>query len=283
MTIKDAITFGTKVLESINIENARFESEIILAHILNIKRYNLYLNFAQELSKLQSKNYSSYINKRKKHIPLQYLLKSQEFMDVKLYIDKGVLIPRPETEILVEKFIELVKNKSKKIKILDIGTGSGNIAIMLALNLNCVVYAADISVDALKIAKYNAKQYKVSDKIKFIQADILNLLPTFCDFDAVISNPPYIKSDDIDKLSDEVSKYEPRIALDGGKDGLLFYKSILSKIKKILKPNGIIAFEIGMGQKKHLLQILNQLGNFTDIKFIKDYQSIDRVVFARMI
>lgn len=198
-------------------------------------------------------------------------------MGLEFEVSPAVLIPRPETEILVEEVLKRLKPNSR---FLDIGTGSGAIAVSIAkYSINSKGYAVDISNDALAIAKKNAKRNAVDGKIKFIKSDLYSSLPDEAEFDFIISNPPYIRSKDIEKLQEEVQK-EPLIALDGGKDGLLFYRRIIKDAGKYLKADGYIAFEVGYNQAGEVKDLLKN-ANFFNLEVIKDLQGIDRVVIGK--
>ena len=212
-------------------------------------------------------------------VPVQYLTNNQEFMKLNFYVDENVLIPQPDTEILVEEIIN--QYKQKKCKILDICTGSGAIAIALAKYLeNVKIVASDISVKALQIAKLNAEKNLVHKKIKFIVSDMFSKINEK-NFDIIVSNPPYIKSKIISKLDNQVKK-EPYIALDGGQDGLKFYKIIISNSYKYLNNNGKLFLEIGYDQKNDVINLLNENNYYDNIYSKKDLAKNDRIVVANI-
>lgn len=211
--------------------------------------------------------------------PVQYIIGRSEFMSLDFYVNESTLIPRPDTEILVEYIIEKYKEQ-KNIKILDIGTGSGCIAVSLAYYLKeAEITAIDISEKALSVAAENAKLNNVSDRITFLKHNILDgFLPDCYDFDCIVSNPPYIERDIIKKLERNVRDYEPLSALDGGEDGLDFYRTIINDCK--LKLGGVLAFEIGCNQAEALKMLFKTSAKFADIKIVKDYGGKDRVAAA---
>lgn len=265
------------------------ENELILCDLLNCKFIDLHLNnlSPDSLSKEKRPLFLTIKEKRAKGEPLQYILGKCEFLCLEFKVRPGVFIPRPETEILVEKTIEIVRCQmpDARCQILDIGTGSGNIAVSLAKNIqNSKITTVDISQEAIDLAKENAKLHGVMDKIEFIKADIFSatayeLRPM--SYDLIISNPPYIKSADIERLQIEVQQ-EPRVALDGGTDGLDFYRNIIKLSSVFLKPGGILLFEIGFGQAQDISKIVKAFGGFEVVKIIKDYNRIERVVILSL-
>lgn len=263
------------------IENARLEAEILLCNVLKTNRLNLYLNSDRHLTDDHLFMYKKLIQRRLKGEPIAYIVGSKEFMNFDLTVDENVLIPRPETEILVEAVIDRLKNFSGKIKIADLGTGSGAIAISIAkFIVNVEVEAVDISEKAIDIAKLNAINNNVADKINFHVGDLFDPIVDQ-KFNAIVSNPPYIPSDIINTLQSEVKNYEPRIALDGGADGLNFYRKIIDLSPKLLLKNGFIAVEIGYDQSELITNLIESGGRFKQIEVIKDLAGLDRIVIAK--
>jgi release factor glutamine methyltransferase len=263
------------------IENPSTEADYLLCFVLKCDRAFLYTHESDEISDEKMEEVLHICNKRSKRIPFQYITGRQEFMSIQFKVQEGVLIPRPDTEILVEESIEkLKKSENSAVEILDIGTGTGCIAISIAKMLpQSHVVAVDISAVALEIATINAANTGVKDKICFLESDIFSELSKYKKkFDAIISNPPYIPSEEIDCLMDEVSKYEPRLALDGGHDGLKFYREIASKAVRYLKDDGFVALEVGASQAEEVSYILSVY--FDNITIFKDYSGIDRVVMG---
>jgi release factor glutamine methyltransferase len=215
------------------------------------------------------------------HTPIQYITGKAEFCGIDFAVDERVLIPRPETEHLAEKVIELASVCDKELTILDMCTGSGNIAITLTKSIsNCRIVASDISEDALDVARSNAAKNGVSDRIEFIKSDLFADVSGL--YDIIASNPPYIARPDFDTLQKEVLR-EPRLALDGGEDGLNFYRNILSASVLYLKPDGHIVFEIGFGQLGGIHEIIKNVGQFKVAEVIKDWRGIDRIVVVTWI
>ena len=263
------------------IESPRLNAELLLADILNCKRLDLYLKFDQPLKENEIDKYREWISRRGKYEPLQYITGKVEFYGLHFKINSDVLIPRSETEILIEEVIKFSKDKTG-LKILDIGTGSGNIPIALAKSLaDTKITAVDISAKALQVAKDNAILNNVESGIEFIHSDVNKLQIESGLFDIVISNPPYISAEEYPTLQKEITNYEPSIALTDENDGLSFYRVISERSKSLLKIGGSIFLEIGQGQKEDVEKILVRY-NFTNIRFIKDYQQIDRVAIGEM-
>ena len=261
------------------------EEEIILTSLLNCRRIDLYTD-KRSLTPVQEKQLSEILQKRKSGEPLQYLLGHCEFMDLKFYVDRRVLIPRPETEFLVEAVIERAcLLKGKFLHILDVGTGSGNIAVSLAKNIaSCRLTAVDISQDALNVAFMNAKLNNVLERIDFCKSDL------FCDitnyrktkFDFIVSNPPYIATGEFDSLPSDVRK-EPSIALNGGADGLSFYRRIIPEAGDFLNDNGFLILEIGDGQRQAVESIFGQYKEFHVVDCLKDCAQTERVMIAELV
>lgn len=259
------------------------EKELILTSILNCERSELYLK-SVKLSNQDNAKFNYLIEERLKGEPLQYLLGFTEFMGLEFKVDSRAIIPRPETEVLVEQTINTVQDLNLKIEnVLDIGTGSGNIAISIAKFLpDAKILAVDISQNALNLAKENSSLNKTDESIEFLKANILEkdfLTGNHHTFDLIISNPPYIKSGELSNLPKDVQK-EPRIALDGGPDGLKFYRAIIKKAQNLLKKESLLAFEIGYNQTKEITSLLQE-NKFEVYKIIKDYSDFERVIIAR--
>lgn len=279
MTIKELILYGTKEIKENNIENANLQAKLLLSSILNKPKEYLIINQEKEIQSKEEENYKKGIQKIKEGYPIQYIIKNQEFMKLNFYVDENVLIPQPDTEILVEEVINITK-KNQNVRILDMCTGSGAVAIALAKYIkNSKIYAIDISKNAIQIAKKNAKQNNVYEKITFLESNMFEKIPNI-KFDIIVSNPPYIERDIIENLSTQV-KYEPLIALDGGIDGLDFYKIISDNAYKILNKNGNLCLEIGYNQKQSVTEILSKTNKYKEIYCKKDLGNNDRVIIAK--
>ena len=272
MNISELLVNGKHLLK--DIEDGNIKARILLEYILKLSREKIVSNPNIEVSDNNVESYLNKINDIKNGMPIQYITNKQEFMKLNFYVDKNVLIPQPDTEILVEKAIEICNNHGNDIKILDLCTGSGAIGISIAKNIkNANVYATDIKNTVIDIAKQNAKQNNV-DNIEFIVSDMFENIQEK-DFDIIVSNPPYIETDVIKTLPTEV-RNEPIIALDGGKDGLKFYKIILSEYKKYLKKDGYLLLEIGYNQAKSVGELIN-----LNYSIIEDLAGNDRVIIIK--
>jgi release factor glutamine methyltransferase len=282
LTVLDAINLSTDFLQKKGIESPRVNAELMLAHILNCKRIDLYLSFDRPLKDDETSGYRELLRKRSNFEPLQYLLGRVEFYGLEFAVNSSVLIPRQETELLVETIIDSA-DKNIHIDILDIGSGSGNISVALSAHLpNAFVLGIDKSVDALMTAYKNAQANRVGHRTLFIQNDIA-AAEAFNDkkFDIIVSNPPYISVSEFETLQPELRIYEPRMALTDEKDGLDFYKMISAKARNMLKPGGKLFFETGKGQSEEVKQIL-QKNNFKNISIKKDYLNIERVIYGEI-
>ena len=277
ITVLESIILSTEYLKNKGIESPRINAELLLAHILNCKKLNLYLSFEKPLTEEELAKYRVLLKRRSKFEPLQYIIGKVEFYGIDFKVNSSVLIPRQETEILIETIIEQYKIYDN-LKILDIGTGSGNIAISLAKNLdNSFVTAIDISEDALKTAYENALLNSINDKTEFIKLDFLKEEFKGKDYDVVVSNPPYISMEEFETLSPELKEYEPQIALTDYYSGLMFYEIISQKSNYLLKLGGKLFFEIGKGQLSNVAEIMRN-NNYQNITVIKDYLNIERVI-----
>ncbi|MEN8905661.1 MAG: peptide chain release factor N(5)-glutamine methyltransferase [Clostridiales bacterium] len=278
MKIRDIMDFACKKLNEISIENPAFEVGLLLAHILEKDRSYLYINSDLELEKHFVDKFNVYLNLRLKFTPIQYILNEQVFMGLEFFVDSSVLIPRPDTEILVQEALNYCEN-IEDTKILEIGTGSGCIAISLAYYLNNTnIVACDISKAAIEIAKKNALKNNVSNRIKFIESDMYGNISED-NFDIIISNPPYIESNEINNLQKEVKLFEPQIALNGGNDGMDFYRIILKGFKKRAKANGKLMLEIGFNQNDKIIKLIEEF-KLMYIKTLKDFGQNNRVVIV---
>lgn len=281
LTVLESIRLSTEYLEKKGVESPRINAELLLADILNCKRLDLYLSYDRPLSADEVTKYRTYLKRRGDFEPYQYITGKVEFYGLQFEVNPSVLIPRPETEILVEEIISLFKD-SGELKILDIGTGSGNIAIALASNLkNASITATDISKNCLETAERNSFSNQTDKQIKFIINDILKDDLNGGEFDIVVSNPPYISEKDFNDLRPELKVYEPKQALTDNSDGLIYYRIISAKAKKLLKNKGKLFFEIGDGQSEKVSTILTD-NNYSDIKIVNDYLHINRVISGKL-
>ena len=276
MNALEIVKFGSNLLKEKKISSFILDSEILLSKTLNKTRENLLTNLDQKISKKNLSVFKKYLQRRSNNEPMAYILEEKEFWSKKFYINKSTLIPRQETELLVDKILKIYKEK--KISILDIGTGSGCIIISLLSSLkNSNGIGVDVSKNAISTAQKNALKYKLSKRLKFFKKSFKNIFGK--KFDLIVSNPPYIESKYIKDLSDDIKRFEPRIALDGGNDGLDLIKKVIYKSTHILKINGMLALEIGNEQIKKVSKILID-NNFRIKHVIKDYKNNVRCVFA---
>jgi release factor glutamine methyltransferase len=277
MIILDLLSSGSKILKSKKVQTHQLDSEIILSSILKKKREQIIINSEEKVSKKNINNFNKLIIRRSTKEPLAYILKNKEFWSKNFFVNRDTLIPRPETELLCDIVIKLFKNKNPHI--LDIGTGTGCILLsILSEIIKAKGIGIDISKKAIEVAKKNSKSLELDKRAKFLTRSLDNIRNY--KFDLIVSNPPYIKSSDIKNLSDDVRKFEPKIALDGGKDGLDVIKKVIYKSKTILKKLGLLALEIGNGQYYKVSQILKKQG-FREQLLIKDYQDNVRCILAK--
>jgi protein-(glutamine-N5) methyltransferase, release factor-specific len=276
MTIREAFIKGTEMLKKSGIETPVADAGVMLCNAAGCDRAYIYAHGDDTLESHSDEIYAIFLAKRCSGMPVQYIVGKQEFMSLDFHIENGVLIPRQDTEILTEAVIEHCKHYKGIIKILEIGTGSGCIAVSIAKYIsNCFVVATDISSKALEIASFNAHKNKVNNKIHFIKSNLFSGINMGC-FDVIVSNPPYISTEEISTLQREVRDYEPLQALDGGLDGLDYYRNITGEAPGRLKKNGLVAFEVGIGQAIAVAGLMRRY--FQDISIVKDLSGIDRVV-----
>ncbi len=281
MTIRDIIIKYSQELEKIS-DTPRLDVELFLQKALgDVDRIYIHLNLNKELTDEQYEEFLGYINDRINGRPVAYIVGNREFMGLDFFVKEGVLIPRPDTETLVEEIIELCKNKSEEINIVDIGTGSGAITVSLAKYIeNSRVISLDISDIPLEVGKINAVNNGVDDRIEFIKSDVFSGIKDRGEkFDIIVSNPPYIPRKDIETLHTQVKDYEPYNALEGGEDGLDFYRQITEESVEYLNQDGILAYEVGHDQAEDVSKIMKHHG-YDKIYTKKDIQGIDRVVIG---
>ena len=268
---------GVKSLKSKNIINPKLDVELILSKVLKINRGKILLNYQNNLNIKQEKKFYYYLSKRKKNEPIAYIIGYKYFWKYKFFVNKSVLIPRPDTEHLIEESLNYIPN-DKSYKILDIGTGSGCIIIsVLKERPKCSGTAIDISSKAIKVAKTNAKLHHLENNIKFINIDI-DKFNTY-KYDLIITNPPYINNIEFKRLGDNVKLYEPKLALNGGLDGFELIKKIIKKSTILLKKNGKFIIEIGYSQKNECLKLLKMNGFYVN-KICKDFSGKDRCIVS---
>lgn len=262
-----------------NIVSPRLDAEVLLAFVLDTERISLIINKDKELNDIELEKFNEFILRRKNNEPISYITGKKEFMSLEFDVEKGVLIPRPDTEVLVEEIIGLYKGKSAKI--LDLCTGSGAISVSLAYYLpDAQLTALDKYDISLKLARQNVKKHNLSDRVNVISGDVLNSMNIDGNFDCIVSNPPYIRNDVLKTLSPDVKDFEPAYALSGGDDGLIFYRKITEYAKNKLNRNGVLAFEIGYDQSKDVKTIIKDCKAFKNIKIVNDLAGLNRVILA---
>ena len=277
MNYLQTLKFGSDKLKSHNIDTHILDSEILLSFILNSSRENILMNLETNIKKNKFKKFKKLLSRREKREPIAYITNKKEFWKNNFYVNSDVLIPRPETELIVEEVLKNTNIHSSK-KFLEIGTGSGCLVVSIIKERpKCFATAIDISRKALNIAKFNAKMHHLINKINFVNIDIDKI--QFNKYDFIISNPPYINRFDLSRLDESVKIFEPYIALEAGIDGLREITKLIIKSKKLLKKNGKLIFEIGQGQNLITKKILNKNGYFIN-KVIKDISSIPRVIVS---
>jgi release factor glutamine methyltransferase len=277
----ELIAWGRTELSQAGIEEAQEECERILMKFLGCSRSGIYLEKHKLVTSGVREHFLTILEKRRQRIPLAYLLKESDFWQETLYVDERCLIPRPETEILVEQVLKVFgKNAEKKFSFLDIGTGSGAIAVaILRACKNATGTLLDISGEALEVAHGNLKCYALEDRAKRVQGDLFELFSNSEEWDLIVSNPPYLSEEDWKKVQEEL-KFEPKKALDGGKDGLDFYRKIICGAKNHLIPGGLLALEAGQGQADRVSKWLREAG-YDSIQRFNDHLGIERVITAR--
>jgi len=278
MEVLKLITDGSKILEKRNIASHKLDSEILLSKVLKKDRNRLLLNLNQLAQEEDIRNFNALIRRRSKREPIAYILREKEFWSKNFYVCKDALIPRPETELLVENIIKKFENKN--ISILDVGTGSGCILLSILSELkNSRGIGIDISQKAIKVAKKNQIRQNLLSRSKFLLRSIDKIYGY--KFDLIVSNPPYITQKDYNNLEDDIKKFEPKIALDGGNDGLDVIKKVIYKSKSILKIKGMLALEIGYGQFKKVSKILKE-ENFKTKFLVRDYRENIRCILSTL-
>jgi release factor glutamine methyltransferase len=279
MNISNLLKEGSDILKKNNIQTNQLDAEILLSKLMNKKRERLIINSDENVSNEIINNYNTLLERRSKKEPIAYIVNHREFWSKDFYVNKHTLIPRPETELLCENVIKLFKDK--QFNFLDIGTGTGCILLSILSELKKAKGTGiDVSKKAIDVAKKNSINFNLEDRAKFIVKPFNKIYGY--KFDLIVSNPPYIKSIDIKNLKEDVRNFEPKLALDGGKEGLDVIKKVIYKSKTILKKDGLLALEIGFKQHYKVSQILKEQG-FREKLLVKDYLNNIRCVFAEFI
>lgn len=277
MNIRQILSKYPQQLEGLS-STPKLDVEVLLCKVLQKERLYLHLNMDVDLDDKQSEIFEDFFDQRLNHRPIQYIVGNQEFMGLDFFVEEGVLIPRNDTEILVEEVLSYLE-KIEKPTVMDIGTGSGAISVSIAKHADgCKVYSLDVSDKALEIGAKNAESNKVKDRISFIKSDLFENVDIEEGVDVIVSNPPYIRREDMKTLERQVREYEPDLALDGGMDGLDFYRRIVGDSSSYIKTGGLIAFELGHDQARDVAKILKESGEYDRINIVKDLSGIERVV-----
>ena len=279
-SVFEVLKAASQRLSIAHIDNPRLDAEILLAHVINCRRLSLYVDSDKKLPLDTIFRFNELINQRIEGVPVAYLTNSKDFMGLSFAVNENVLIPRPETEILTELVGEYLRGLNCDVTFSDLGTGSGAIAIsILKFVKSARASAVDISSEALEVANFNATKFHVEDRIELLHGDLFEPLQGKI-FNAIVSNPPYIPTADIETLQSEV-KMEPRLALDGGHDGLSFYRRIISSAPRFLADGGLLALEIGINQAS-AVKTLMEAANFVSVDVFKDLAGLERVVVGRI-
>ncbi len=286
-TIKGLLEVTSNYLREKGVDSPRLSAEVLLALQLKVDRVKLYLNFDQPLHEREIAAFRELIKRRLNREPIQYITGIQEFWSLDFSVGPQVLIPRPESELLMEQVVSLRDKdrltKSRNLRILDLGTGSGILAIVIARELaEASVWASDVSAEALALARINARKHGVEERIEFLLSDMWQgLLDSSLVFDVIVSNPPYIPSDDISSLAPEIRDHEPRLALDGGEQGMFFIKEIIKEAPQYLNAGGWMLLEMDPEQTALAMALMDKNDDYAEKRLIKDYSGHDRVVMAQ--
>lgn len=287
ITVGELLASAAERLRQQGVESPRLDAEVLLAHVLGEQRIDLYVNYAKPLNSSEIQAFESLMARRLQNVPVAYLIGHKEFMGLEFKVNRNTLIPRPETEHLVEAVIDYLNSRGEGtggFVILDMCTGCGAIAVVLAVRFpEANVVAVDISAGALHVARENALVHGVSDRVYLLKSDMFDRLPVDKlggRFDVVVANPPYLSEEDMRSLHPDIAKSEPLIALDGGPDGLRFHRVLVARSADYLKPGGLLALEIGSSQGSRVAAMLAESHMYERIVVSQDYAGLDRVVTA---
>ncbi len=283
MKIKDIINYGVAMIK--NTESPSLETQMMIAKVIEKDRLYIMLNLEEDIDESKVEIIKTMIDKRKSSYPLQYILGEREFWGMDFKVSEGVLIPRQDTEILIEETLKKLKDNKHKsnLKGFEIGVGSGIISITLLKEIETLtMIGVDINDKAIELTKANALKHEVSDRLCILNSNLFEKINKENQFDFIISNPPYIETKVIDSLQEDIKQHEPKLALDGGEDGLDFYRAIIEQSKSYISPEGFIAFEIGYNQAEAVKKIF--VGNgYPNVTIAKDLAGFDRVVIGMII
>jgi release factor glutamine methyltransferase len=286
-TIQKLLNWITEYFTGKGLDSPRLNAELLLSHVFGLKRIELYTHFDITAGKEQLDKLHDLVKRAGQNEPIPYLIGKTEFYSLDIFVNSACLIPRPETELLVERAIEFLRPRSGTQFVLDLCTGSGCIAVAIAKNFpSAQIIATDISEAALKVAFKNTEKYRLNNRIKLLRGDLFDPIVPRLDaenFDLVVCNPPYVSCSEFESLEKNVRDYEPRTALLAGDDGLNIYRRIIEKTADFLKPEGLLLLEIGYAQGKTLKDLLEGTGCFDEIKIEKDFHNNDRIAAAKRI
>lgn len=284
MMVRELINLGEKRLSGAGVKDAKVDAEQLFCYLMNVDKKGFFMMWSKDFDEDSCEEYFKLVDERAKRVPLQHIIGSQEFMGMEFEVSKDVLIPRQDTEILVEQALKELEKRKGSTKVLDLCSGTGAIGISISkLSTNAKVTCSDMSEAAVRLTEKNAKNLKASITVK--QGDLFEPFKKAfgkTKFDMIVSNPPYIESAEILTLEPEVREHEPLSALDGGEDGLEFYKRILEEAGAYLRKSGSLILEIGYNQGKSVMDIAESLGQYEGMEIIKDYNGLDRVFFCRV-
>jgi release factor glutamine methyltransferase len=286
LQIKEILNVAENILSNAGDEDAKKDAEILLCYVLRYDQQKLFMNWAKEVDDIHSESFLDAVQRRAEGEPTQYITNIAPFMDNDFFVDERVLIPRDDTEVLVREVIEYLKSSSKAKTVLDLCTGSGIIAVSLAKRRSGLkITASDVSRDAVGVANTNAQKLGAGNHIKFVTGDLFAGIKTGIGgqkFDVIVSNPPYIRRDVLKTLQREIREHEPMLALDGGEDGLDFYRRIIADAPAYMKKGGALFLEIGHDQAEQVSALIDESNAFGDVTVVKDIAELDRVVRARL-
>ena len=283
-TITKLLNWVTQFLTDNGIESPRLSAELLLSHVLGLKRIELYTQYNKAVEKQELDKLRELVRRAGQHEPIAYLVGKTEFYSMELNVTPDCMIPRPETELLVQRAIEFLRTRNGPQYVCDLCTGSGCIAVAIAKNFpNAKIIATDICDTALAVAATNVEKHNLQDKITLLSGDLFDPIIPQLDvgkFDLIVCNPPYVSSGEYEKLDKNVRDYEPRLALFAGDDGLDIYRRIIEKVDSFLKPDAALILEIGYAQGHAITELLKQTGVFAGIKIERDFHNNDRIVTA---
>ena len=281
MNVRQAILKQTDILKAVGVDSPRLDCELLLEHVLAKPRIEFYMEPELILSEIEVRRFAGFVARRAKRVPLQHLVGTVSFCGLEIHVNRHVLIPRPETEQLAEVAVRVFVGV-KRPRVLDFGTGSGSLAIAIALgNKEARIDALDVSVKALEVAEANARRHRVASRISFLLGDGKKALPGHVRYQIIVANPPYIPTAEIDHLQPEVCDHDPRLALDGGSDGLEFYRILADRSHCRLKPSGQLLMEIGTDQAEDVRKLLTSK-NWSVDKILPDLNGTSRIVIASL-